>query len=57
MVKYTASGAEALLAMGPLVLRQMAEHVERAETHGTDEAKLAAYEALRQMITRLRAGE
>lgn len=57
LVKYTASGAEALLAMGPLVLRQMEAHLAKAEATGTDEAKLAAYEALRQMISWLRAGE
>lgn len=57
LVKYTASGAEALLAMGPLALRQMEAHIEKAEAAATDEAKLAAYEALRRMIAWLRAGE
>jgi hypothetical protein len=57
LVKYAASGAEALLAMTPIVLRQMAEHVERAEAAGTDEARLAAYQALRQMIAWLASGD
>lgn len=56
LVKYAASGAEALLAMTPIVLRQMEQHVERAEAAGADAARLEAYEALRQMIAWLRAG-
>jgi len=50
LVKYAASDAEALLAMDPIVFRQMREHVRRAEEEGGDAAKLRAYEALRQMV-------
>jgi hypothetical protein len=56
LVKYAASGAEALLAMGPIVLRQMEQHIENAEAAGTDAARLEAYEALRQIVSWLRAG-
>lgn len=56
LVKYAASGADALLAMTPIVFRQMEQHVERAEAAGTEAARLDAYAALRQMITWLRAG-
>ena len=56
LVKYAASGADALLAMGPIVLRQMEGHIEKAEAAGTDEARLAAYEALKQMVRWLRVG-
>jgi hypothetical protein len=56
LVKYAASGADALLAMGPLVLRQMEQHITTAEAAGTDEARLKAYEALRQMVSWLQAG-
>lgn len=56
LVKWAASGAEALLAMEPLVFRQMEEQVRRAEEAGTDEARLRAYDALRQMVGWLRAG-
>jgi hypothetical protein len=35
----------------------MAEHVAKAETANTDAARLAAYEALRQMIGWLQLGE
>ncbi len=50
LVKYAASGSDALLALDPIVFRQMRDHVAQAEAEGTDEARLRAYEALRQMI-------
>lgn len=50
LVKYAASGPDALLAMEPFVFRQMREHVERAEADGSDAARLRAYAALRDMI-------
>ena len=56
LVKYAASEADALLAMGPIVLKQMEDHVARAEATGTDEARLQAYESLRQIVKWLRAG-
>ena len=56
LVKYATSGADALLAMTPIVLRQMEGHVERAEAEGTVAARLEAYEALRQMIAWLNIG-
>ena len=56
LVKYTASGSDAVLAMTPLVLRQMQDHVEKAESVGTAVSRLEAYEALRQMISWLVMG-
>ena len=50
LVKYAASGPDAVLAMEPIVLRQMRDHVAAAEADGTDAARLRAYEALRSMI-------
>lgn len=50
LVKYVASRADALLAMTPIVFRQMQQHVEKAEAAGTTEARLEAYEALHHMI-------
>jgi hypothetical protein len=50
LVKYAASGSDALLAMEPIVFRQMRDHVSAAEEAGTEEARLRAYEALKQMI-------
>lgn len=57
LVKYAASGADALLAMSPIVLQQMADQVAKAEATGTEAARLAAYEALRQMIGWLQLGD
>ncbi|MBI3244865.1 MAG: hypothetical protein HYZ49_21510 [Chloroflexi bacterium] len=56
LVKYAASGADALLAMGPVVLQQMESHVAKAEAIGTDEARVAAYESLKEIVAWLRAG-
>ena len=56
LVKYAASGADMLLAMGPIVLRQMEALIEKTDAAGTDEARLEAYEALRQMVSWLKAG-
>ncbi len=56
LIKYTASGSDAVLAMTPYALRQMQAHIEQAETQNTSEARLAAYEALHQMINWLAIG-
>jgi hypothetical protein len=50
LVKWAASGSEALMAMGPIVFRQMQAHVEAAEADGGDAAKLRAYQALKEMV-------
>ncbi len=56
LVKWAASGSEALLAMRPIVFEQMRQHVARAEEADTDAARLQAYEALRSMVSWLAAG-
>ena len=56
LVKWAASGAEALMAMGPIVLTQMQQKIDEAEAAGSDEARLRAYEALRQIVSWLAAG-
>ena len=56
LVKYTASGSDAILAMTPYALRQMQDHIAKAEEANTNEARLAAYEALREMIGWLTIG-
>jgi hypothetical protein len=56
LVKYSASGADALLAMTPIVFRQMEGHIANAEAAGTDAARLKAYESLKQIVAWLRAG-
>lgn len=51
LVKYAASASEALLAMDPIVFRQMRDQIARAEDEGTDAARLRAYEALKQIVS------
>jgi hypothetical protein len=46
LARYVASGSEALLYAGPVVVRQMTEIVRKAEEVGTDAARLDAYHAL-----------
>lgn len=50
LVKYAASASDALLAMDPIVFRQMRELVTRAEDKGTDTARLEAYHSLKSII-------
>jgi hypothetical protein len=54
LARYCASGSEALLHTGPVVVRQMAEVVEAAEAAGTDAARLEAYRALAAIVSWLR---
>ncbi len=56
LVKYAASNADALLAMGPLVINQMEEHIATAEADGSDQARLKAYDALREIVSWLIVG-
>ncbi len=56
LVKYAASGADALLNMTPIVLQQMEQHIQQAEAADSDQARLNAYNALRQMVTWLKLG-
>jgi len=56
LVKYATSNADTLLAMGPLTLHQMEQKIEQAELANTVEARLQAYDSLKQMISWLRAG-
>lgn len=51
LARWAASGSDALLEVGPLVVRQMEALIERAEEEGTDEARLKAYEGLRQIVS------
>ncbi len=55
LVKYAVSGSEALMAMTPVVFRQMQEQIEQAEQQGTDAARLQAYEAFKQIVSWLNA--
>ena len=50
LVKYAASNSDALLSLDPIVFRQMRDQVAKAEADGSDEAKLRAYQALKEII-------
>lgn len=51
LAKWAASGSDGLLEIGPRVVRQMQEVVEKAEDSDTPEARLEAYDTLRQIIS------
>jgi uncharacterized protein DUF6027 len=54
LARYCASGSEALLYTGPVVVRQMEEIIREAETAGTDTARLDAYRALAAIVSWLK---
>lgn len=51
LARYCTSGSDALLEMGPRVVRQMDGIVREAEATGTDEARLKAYAALKAIVS------
>ena len=51
LARYSASGSEALMEMGPIVVRQMADIIEQAKDKATDRARLEAYAALRAIVS------
>ncbi len=54
LARWASAGSAALLEVGPSMINRMWEHVENAEAADTDEARLAAYDALKQMLSWLR---
>lgn len=54
LARYCTSGSDALLDMGPLVVRQMAGIVRNAEAADTDSARVEAYRALAAIVSWLR---
>jgi hypothetical protein len=55
LARWASAGAESLLFVGPSVVERMWETFESAETEGTDLARLASYEVVRQMVAWLRS--
>ena len=51
LAKWAASGSDGLLEIGPRVVHQMQSIVDRAEAQDTPQARLEAYESLRQIIS------
>ena len=54
LAKFASSGSGAALELGPSAIKQLAAFIDAAEATGTDEARLAAYDSLRQFISWLR---
>ena len=52
---WASAGSEALLSAGPSVVERMWEKFTEAEEADSDEARLAAYEVVRQMVSWLRS--
>src|SRR5436190_6087534 len=51
LAKWATGGSGGLLELGPTAVNRLAEVCDRAEEQGTDEARLAAYDQLRQMFS------
>ena len=51
LVRYCTSGSDALLEMGPRVVRQMDEIIKQAEVANTDAARVDAYWALKTIVS------
>ena len=54
LVKWAASGSEGLMEIGPIVVRQMQDQVDKAEALDSDEARLEAFHALKQIVSWLK---
>jgi len=54
LAKWASAGSGGLLELGPSMVHRLWGPVDEAEAVGTDEARLEAYEQLRQMISWLR---
>jgi len=54
LAKWASGGSGGLLELGPTMVHRLWEPVAAAEQAGTDEARLAAYDQIRQMIEWLR---
>jgi len=52
--KWATAGSGGLLELGPTMTRRLAAVCDEAETAGTDDARLVAYDQLRNMIGWLR---
>ena len=51
LARWASEGASGLLELGPTLSKRLNAVCVRAETFGSDAARLAAYEQLRQMIS------
>lgn len=54
LARWASAASEGLLAAGPSIIDRMEAAFRRAEATGTDEARLEAYRAVRQMVAWVR---
>ncbi|MEU4656401.1 DUF6027 family protein [Streptomyces sp. NPDC023723] len=54
LARWATGGSGGLLEIGPVMIHRLWQPVARAEEAGTDEARLAAYDQLRQMLSWLK---
>ena len=54
LAKWATAGSGGLLELGPTMIHRLWQPVEEAEAAGTDVARLAAYDQVRQMLSWLR---
>ena len=54
LARWTSGGSGGLLELGPAMVKRLWGVCEEADAAGTDEARLAAYDQLRQMLSWLR---
>lgn len=54
LARYVSSGSGAILEIGPSMIEQLWQPIDRAETADSAEARMAAYDQLRQMVSWLR---
>jgi hypothetical protein len=54
LAKWASAGSGALLELAPSMVHRLWGPIEAAEAEGTDQARLAAYEQMRQMLSWLR---
>jgi hypothetical protein len=50
LARWAGEGAAGLLELGPTMARRLQDPCTRAEAHDSDDARLQAYDQLRQMI-------
>lgn len=54
LAKWASAGSGGLLELGPTMVHRLWATIDQAEEEGTEAARLAAYDQLRQMVSWLR---
>ncbi len=54
LAKWAAAGSDALLELGPTAVERLWKPIARAEETGADQARLAAYHEVRQIVSWLK---